>query len=472
MTSRPIRRRPAPRATREEGLILAWEDDPLSGAPPLERPRPTPPPANLAVSVASKAPPFAIHPPGSEAFRYWTGIEALTRGIGLWAPHVGRRGWAATKRLRIHFDRGRDLNAYYDRTSLSFFHDVAGDRTIYSGESPDVVTHELGHAILDALRPELWDVMSAEVAAFHESFGDLSALLCALELESLRDAVLGETRGRLFRSSRVSRLAESLGWAIRQRRPELVAPDALRNAVNAFFYRIPETLPPSGPDSQLTSEPHSFSRVFTAGAFEAMALMLADSAKSPTARHLLRVARDFAAILVRAVERAAVVPAFFGEVASRMIEADRALYDGRSGDALRAAFVRRGLLSLESAAARTPRVARDVPQDAPLPLVRLAGAALGLGRRVVVVRAPAAGPSLSSHAAGLRARPAPAATPDEAARAFVEYLLRRGRVDLGRHAERGRAAAHPRTRKTHTLARQAGRLALVRRCFDCGLDPS
>ncbi len=487
VTLRPIRRQPASRTAPEE-VILAWEDDPLSGSAPVKRPRPTPPPAHLAVAIASKTPPLALHPPGSEAFRYWAGIEALARGIGLWAPHVGNRGWAATKRLRIHLDRGQDLNAYYDRASLSFFHDVAGGRTIYSGESPDVVIHELGHAILDALRPELWDVMSTEVAAFHESFGDLSALLCGLALESLRDAVLRDTGGRLFRSSRLSRLAESLGWAIRQSRPDLVPSDALRNAVNAFFYRPPAGLPPSGPDAQLTSEPHSFSRVFTAGAFEAMGLALADAAKAPTGSHLLRIARDFSALLVRAVERAAVVPAFFGEVSAQMIEADRVLQKGRYGDALRTAFVRRGLLSLEEATARRRRAPGSGPKQTregrpvrsaaggasradPLPLIRLPGAVFGLGRRALVVRTPLEESGLATRAATPSSGRMPSVPPDETARAFVEYLVRRGRVDFGRHADPGRAAAHPRIRKTHTLARQAGGLALVRRCFDCGLDP-
>ena len=475
----------ARKSKRATGSILAWEEDPRSGAVPIRRPPPLPPPPNLALSIAAKAPPLAEYAVGSEGFRYWTGIEALARGIGLWSPHLGTRGWAGTKRLRVHLDRGQDLNAYYDRKSLSFFHDVAGGEIIYSGESPDVVTHELGHAILDALRPELWDVMSTEVAAFHESFGDLSALLCGLELESLRTVVLEETGGFLFRSSRLSRLAESLGWAIRQSRPDLVAPDCLRNAVNAFFYRPPSALPPSGPDAQLTSEPHSFSRVFTGGAFEALALMLASAAKKPSEKHLLSVARDFATLLVEGVLRAAVVPAYLSQVAAQMIEADRVLAKGRHGDALRTAFVRRGLLSLESATAMPRQTARsgtragrrattvtDPVTAAALPTIRIDGQGFGLGRRVIAVRIPAGTQVFAAVASALSTGEARSARPDEAAQAFVQYLARRGRVDFGSHADRGRVATHPRTRKTHVVTQEAGRLALLRRCFDCGLDPA
>src|SRR5215468_2672754 len=107
-------------------------------------------------------------------------------------------------------------------------------RTVFSGESPDVVCHELGHALLDSFKPQLFDAASIEVAAFHESFGDMSAILSALQLPSVREGVLAETGGVLRRSSRLSRLAEQLGWAIRQSVPSAVEPDCLRNAVNTF----------------------------------------------------------------------------------------------------------------------------------------------------------------------------------------------------------------------------------------------
>jgi hypothetical protein len=460
--------------------ILAWEDDPLSGAAPVERPAPGALPASLPIVIAEHAPSVGVYAPGTPAFRYWAGVEALTRGVLLWAPHLSARSWAATKRLRVHLDRGEDLNAFYDRKSLSFFHHGAADAIVYAAESPDVVCHQLGHAVLDALRPELWDVMSTEAAAFHESFADLSSILCGLELESLRTAVWKETGARLFRSSRLSRLAESLGRALRQQRPDLVAHDCLRDAVNAYFYRPPSALPPSGPASQLTAEPANFSRVFTGGAFEALALMLATAARKPTTKHLLAVARDFAALLVHAVVHTPIVPAYLSQIAAHMLEADRSLTKGRYGDALRTAFVGRGLLSLESATAMPRAVPRPSAQSrrgaaplpaAPLELVRFAGSTLGLGRRVLAVRAPAEAPAIGAVGSALSVGEARTAHPDEATQAFVEYLVRRGRVDFGRYGEHERTPAHPRTRKTHVVEERGARLELVRRCFDCGLDP-
>jgi hypothetical protein len=40
------------------------------------------------------------------------------------------------------------------------------------------------------LKPALFEIAAIEAAAFHESFGDMSAILTALQLPSVRQAVL------------------------------------------------------------------------------------------------------------------------------------------------------------------------------------------------------------------------------------------------------------------------------------------
>jgi len=52
----------------------------------------------------------------------------------------------------------------------------------------------------------------------------------------------------------------------------------------------------------------------------------------------------------------------------------------------------------------------------------------------------------------------------------VEYLFRRGRVDLKGYGDAKKRVLHPRARKTHELVPENRELHLVRRTFDCGFD--
>jgi len=461
--------------------IAAWEDDPKSGGEPIKRPTPRLSSAPLPTAIGGPAVPAHLYRVGTRQFRYWTAAEALRRGADFWGALLPPgASWQPGKTLRVTLDAGVDLNAYYDRRGLSFFHDAIGKTTVYSGESADVVCHELGHAVLDALRPELWDAMSVEIAAFHESFGDISALLAGLQLASLRHAVLDETGGRIGRSSRLSRLAEQLGWALRQIQAGAAEPDCLRNAANAFFYRAPETLPPSGPSSSLTAEPHSFSRVFTGGWFEALAGMLASRTSSPTGADLRKVSLDAGRLLVDAIPGAPVVTDYYSQVAAHLVESDAILFRGRYRDALKSAFVRRGILSLQAASAVPVAGARRARRVAPTGSgaeastrrISLSAAEFGLDGRALLVQAPGEERRFPVAAADLDLGARTAPTPEQSAWHFAEYLFRRGRVDLGPHGQAERRVAHPFARKTHELVLEAQDLALVRRTFDCGLDPA
>jgi hypothetical protein len=463
--------------------ILGWEDDP--GAPtaprhPSARPVPKLASTPLPIRIDGKAPAARQYEPGSAEFRYWVAAEALRRAADFWGATLpnGTR-WHATNgaRLPVRLDQGIDLNAFYDRHGLHFFHETVKGITVFSGESPDVACHELGHAVLDALRPQLWDAMSGEVAAFHESFGDMSAMLSALQLQSVRAEVLTETSAHIDRSSRLSRLAEQLGWAVRQSHPDEVNRDCLRNASNSFFYTDPVNLPPSAPASSLSSEPHSFSRVFTGGFLNVLAGMFAAQPKHDQAA-LLDAARDAAAILVRGARATPVVPSYYSQVAAHMLEVDATDFGGRYREALKSGFVRHGILSLQAATVPPPpkeragaagAIAYIAPgvEDAPLAQIALPAAHLGLSEELLVQAA--------SHpkrfAVGGAAVDIGATTSlghDEAAASFVEDLARRGSIDFNGHAVEGAAVLAPRALKTHEVVRERGQLVLVRRCFDCG----
>jgi hypothetical protein len=414
-------------------------------------------------------------------FRYWTAAEALRRGADFWGALLPGLSWEVGSILPVDLDFGTDLNAFYDRVGLKFFHGSAAGRTVFSGESPDVVCHELGHAVLDSLKPQLFDAASMEVAAFHESFGDMSALLSALQLPSVREGVLAETGGVLRRASRLSRLAEQLGWAIRQSVPSAVEPDCLRNAVNTFFYRDPDTLPTTSPAAALSSEPHSFSRVFTGAFLEGLAGMLATmDAKDEAA--LLQVSKDMGAILVQGIRTASVVPTFFSQVAASMLGVAKGQFSAQGYEVpLRSGFVRHGILppamAFTVARARAPRraagVAEGLPESKTLPTLHLSVAEYGLGVPSIVVYAAGEPKRLQVAGAALAVGAAPSPGEDQAAKSFFEDLLRRGQLKVAGGAK-GAAeivrASAPLTHETHTheLRREGGQMVLRRVRIDCG----
>ncbi len=464
----------------EQAAISAYEDDPEPGIL-VTLPVPDVAKTPLAYSFPSHAPKPAPYQPGTVGFRYWNAAVALRRGADFWGTRVPSGEWQMGNTLEVLLDEGEDLNAYYDRRALNFFHGPGPTGTVYSGESPDVLLHEMGHAILDSVKPQLWDVASLEPPAFHESFGDMSAILSALQLPSLRVAVLSETAGHLYRNSRLSRLAEQLGTAIRAQAPDAVDPDCLRNAVNSFIYQDPVPLPSSGPASRLTSEPHSFSRVFTGAFFEALAGFLSATAAdpaAPTEEELLAVTSDMADILIEGVRQAPVVPNFYAQVAAAMVQASTARNQAYS-DVLKAVFADRHILSLESvtaigtlqtaAAAVAPVAIAGVrPLDAPLARLAIPIAHPSLGNRALIVHAASQVRRYAATAAANHFGSIEPPSSETSARAFTEDLLRRRKVDLGKHANTTARLQRGRGLKTHRITETDGTLTLERVLFDCG----
>lgn len=459
-----------------QGSVLVWEDDP--GAPPnvsqpVSRPRPQLGVAPLPVGISGSAPTRGRDQPGSAEFRYWSAADALSRAAGFWASIVPQGTvWNAEvgQTLIADLDGGDDLNAYYDRAGLTFFHHRGADGTVYySGESPDVVCHELGHAVVDAVRPQLWDAASAEVGAFHESAGDISAMLSALQLDSFRAGVLGETDGHLDRSSRLSRLAEQLGYAIRQVAPQAVDRDCLRNAANRFFYRDPLSLPPSAPATSLSSEVHSFSRVFS-GAYLLVIAGIFNQTGTDSAA-LLQASSTAAVLLVTALGQAPVTSGYYAQVAAHVIAADQALYAGRYADSLRQAFLGHGILSPQAVASLTgdelePHLARlaafaeSAAVNGALPEAEIDGALFGIDGPVTVAM-PAEGRRFRVAGAALAAGSVEPASAAEVANGFAEDLIRNGRVSVGE------PAAGPMRLTTHTVRTdESGTHRLLRRLFD------
>ena len=485
---RPVKRSAA--KGRSAVTVSVWQDDPASGWDVISRPVPDLSKGPLKYKIKGAAIPPGVYTKGTRQFRYWTAAEALRRGGDFWSPLLGVTQWEPGAVLGVSLDKGVDLNAYYDRTELAFFHETLGQVTYYSGESPDVVCHEMGHACLDAHRPELFDAPFIEVGAFHESFGDMSAILSALQLPSVRAAALAGVKS--YKSSELSRCAEQLGAAIRKVNKTGVDSDCLRNAYNAFKYVDPQTLPDSAPATALCAEVHSFSRIFTGAFYEILSGMLNIRSKSPTQADLAVVATDFAQLLMDATAAAPVQPGYFAQVASHIIDADTARFAGKYRSALTATFVKRLVVPKTAvqalamhkgkvppaAAAGMAMAARPETQSHK---VTLSAQEFGLGDTTLVVVAPFEQKPFLSVAAGLAHQYTGPDTVNRSTHRFVKMLFAHNLVDTESGTKKvGMTARMPQDQltetrvlpKTHVLTKTKDGLKLTRRLFYCGCEVS
>jgi hypothetical protein len=493
MARKTKKRKPAahPKAPAPAVRVACWEDDP--GDPKTQPPLgpitvgvPNQSAQPLPFRLSGKAPAPQVYQPGTASFLYYANASALRRTADFWGSIVpGGTSWHVGNVLPVAIDSGVDLNAFYTRgedgntPGLHFFHDSVGGRVYFSGESPDVCCHEMGHAVLDALRPQLWDAQTIEVPAFHESFGDMSAILSALQVPSFRQLLLSETGGAINHASRLSRLAEQLGAAIRVGHPDVVDPDCLRNAANSFFYTDPQKLPPNAPASHLSSEPHSFSRVFTAAFLDALAGVFQSLGPGASSDGLVQASRDMAQLLTSGVLHASVVPDYYSQVAAQMVQAGEAApFNGRYRNALKSAFVRRGILSLQAAAtiggadkrSRRAMLATEPPvvRADSLPAATISASHLGLKRAVLTVHTASEPKRLAVTGSSAQLGAAEPRSAQSAAEAYTEDLFQRGHVDLGRHADAEAGVIDRYSFKTHAIVEEHGALVLRRRTFDCG----
>jgi hypothetical protein len=353
-------------------------NDPLaSGGPPSRSTAPRNfPPGDVAKFDVEPAAAPGKYQPHTPEFQFWQAKLALIGGLKTWRQLDGsylKRWYGDQSKLPVKTDAGDDLNAFYDRSSLQFFSHTFGGVTVNSAESVDIVTHEQGHAFLDAIRPDFFQVPFIEVGALHESFGDCMALVNALEDRLIRDAVLKATPD-LSGNQFVEGLAEALGDAIaREYGASNVDTGALRRALNAFQWSDPTTLPPDAPANKLSGEVHSFSRVFT-GAFYDVIRNVYNAGNKKGSMALRKASRTAGKLLVAAVRVVPAAPNTFRGVGQRMVQADVTMNKGVDATAISDAFAAHGLT--------LPAPAMSLP--VPLPGQTRSGAAPELRRRLGV----------------------------------------------------------------------------------------
>jgi hypothetical protein len=309
------------------------------------------------------ASPAALFVPGTADFLFWQSREAALTAIRMWETLNGAlKQWGPETtnpdKLDLLPDADDDLNAFYDRQSLSFFHHTIGAETFFSGASTDVVAHESGHAFLDTLRPELFGTNITEHGAFHEAFGDCTALLTALFDQGTRQALLAAS-SNLGSPNFVESLSEELSSAVKKARGPSHPAAEPRHALNDFKFQLPTTLPRTGPPALLTSEIHSFGRVFV-GCFYDMIRNIFGKARTQNEATLVATAETAGKLLIAGAQQAAISPRFFQSVGRAIVLADQTANGGDNHQAISDAFAAHGIL-LGSMSALMPRASLAGP---------------------------------------------------------------------------------------------------------------
>jgi hypothetical protein len=315
-------------------------NDPRAGAtaPPMvpKAASPTRPSSRSGFAYTNTSP-QGVAAPGTPQFLFWQAREAGILAVEAFEASAGvhKRWQGNRKKLPLQQDAGVDLNAYYDRASFSFFHEQVGGQTFFSGASTDVVAHEVGHGLLDSIRPDLFLASYLEVGALHEAFGDCIAILTALADVDTRKRLLNAAPD-LHHKNFVEGTAEELSYAI-----GLVAPghnaSVPRRALNRFQYQIPSTLPSNGGPGALINEVHSFGMIFTGCFWDLIANLFAAGASQDVAG--LEAAAQLAGkILIAGATQAVLTPRFLQSMGRAMTLADQALHAGANHGHIRDAF--------------------------------------------------------------------------------------------------------------------------------------
>jgi hypothetical protein len=300
----------------------------------------------------SNAPDSNTYRPETMEFLYWQSREAALAALDAFTACAGPlAAWAPEVRgsLEVVPNAGDDLNAYYDRRTLSFFVSQTRDGATCSGASTDVVSHETGHAILDSLRPEFWNSALPEHAAFHEAFGDCMAILTALNDDATRMALLGK-RGGLDAENFVESLAEELSNAVRRTLGPSHPASKPRHALNSFRWQLPSRLPSIGGPDILSGEVHSFARIFT-GCFYDTIRNIFSSQPSKSSADLGNASKIAGKLLIAGARSALERPRLFEEVGIAMLVTDQSANGGQNSAAIRQAFEGHGI-----ALTVTPRI--------------------------------------------------------------------------------------------------------------------
>ena len=202
------------------------------------------------------------------------------------------------EKLRIYPHAFRDANAYYDPVKkailFGYFESAAIPQgvnfpggVIFTCLSPDIIAHEVTHALLDSIHPRFIENTNPDVPAFHEGFADIVALLQRFTITGLVEHQIAQTRGKLEEYSFLGELATQFGNALQGNR------GALRGAIGKVDKKGKwQRYVPDPHDYNTIFEPHARGAILVATIFEAFIRLY-----NSTTADLLRIATDGTGVL-------------------------------------------------------------------------------------------------------------------------------------------------------------------------------
>ena len=216
--------------------------------------------------------------------------------------------------IKVFPRAGHDINAYYSRTEQAlrffYFHSNTDEKQplVFTCRSYDIIAHEVGHAVLDALRPGYLTSGNPQAGGLHESFGDLTAIFTMLAQMDVCEAIIAESKANLHAKSFFPAVAEQFGEALYGHRL------GLRNADNDLKL------------SDVSNQVHDLSQVFTGAIYDILADMFEDHASPDQYDHaetLFRVGKHITDLVIRGIINGPEKNVTYKDIAEKMIEAEQ-----------------------------------------------------------------------------------------------------------------------------------------------------
>ena len=283
---------------------------------------------------------YAVAMATHERFRLALGrLPEFAPAIGRQGRH-GRHGRHGCIEIRPHWDQ--EDNAYYDpdEAALCFGYVTSGRQSrgatqagayVFTCLSHDVIVHETAHALLDGMRPHLMRPSNPDVAAFHEGFADLIALLMRFRYREVVQRGLEESKGLCLDAALLTEMARQWG------RTDGDGAAPLRQVLHR--QGPPDEPVPASDRYNPRKEHHDLGGVLVAAVFDAMRRIfekrtktirrIADQSAGARdgliellAREAREVAGQFLNIVIRAIDYCPPVDITFGEFLRALVTAD------------------------------------------------------------------------------------------------------------------------------------------------------